>query len=122
MTSHDTDRDTPPGRETPPGNVHRLQPRRAPPGAMFFAERDPAVQWRSTAVLLMLMAPLAFFAPASFITGTLAALAVGWWNERGFRFAVDRRELIVKIATLAPTLKVPLNEIAEARLDRKSVV
>lgn len=95
------------------GNVRRLDV--APPaGATFWAERDPAVQRRSTAMMLVLMAPLAFIAPGNFISAAIAVAAMGWWNARGFRFEVDRAALRLKVATLAPTLHIPLGEIAEA--------
>ncbi|MBL8707084.1 MAG: hypothetical protein JNM30_19680 [Rhodospirillales bacterium] len=95
------------------GNVRRLEVA-PPPGAKFWAERDPAVQWRSTAMMLVLMAPLAFIAPGNFISAAVAVVAMGWWNARGFRFEVDRAALHLKVATLAPTLHIPLAEIAEA--------
>ena len=85
-----------------------------PPAAQFWAERDPAVQWRSTAMMLVLMSPLAFIAPANFISAAVAVVAMGWWNARGFRFEVDREALHLRVATLAPTLHIPLAEIAEA--------
>ncbi len=95
------------------GNVRRLDV--APPAnARFWAEQDPAVQWRSTAMMLVLMAPLAFIAPENFITATVAVVAMGWWNARGFRFEVDRQALRLKVAKLAPTVAIPLEEIAEA--------
>ncbi len=100
------------------GNVRRLDvtpPRMNPgPGAKFWAGRDPAVQWRSTAMMLVLMAPLAFIAPGNFISAAIAVVAIGWWNARGFRFEVDRAALHLKVASLAPTLHIPLAEIADA--------
>lgn len=95
------------------GNVRRLEAT-PPAGARFWAARDPAVQWRSTAMMLVLMAPLAFIAPGNFISAAIAVVAMGWWNARGFRFEVDRTALHLKVATLAPTLQIPLVEIAEA--------
>lgn len=100
------------------GNVRRLDvtpPRMNPgPGAKFWAARDPAIQWRSTAMMLVLMAPLAFIAPGNFISAAIAVVAMGWWNARGFRFEVDSAALHLKVATLAPMLHIPLGEIAEA--------
>lgn len=95
------------------GNVRRLDVT-PPAGAKFWAERDPAVQWRSTAMMLVLLSPLAFIAPANFISAALAVVAMGWWNARGFRFELDREALHLRVATLAPTVRIPLAEIAEA--------
>lgn len=95
------------------GNVRRLEVT-PPTGAKFWAGRDPAVQWRSTAMMLVLMSPLAFIAPGNFISAAIAVVAMGWWNARGFRFEVDRAALHLKVASLAPTLHIPLAEIAEA--------
>lgn len=100
-----------------PDNVRRLGATPPPPtpesGPTFFAERDPAIQWRSTAMMLLIMAPLAFLTPASYIASALAVLAMGWWNGRGFRFQVDRQALTLRVAQLAPTLTIPLKDIAE---------
>lgn len=102
-----------------PDNVRRLDAPPPPPpqgGPIFWAERDPAIQWRSTAMMLLIMAPLAFFAPASFITSALAVVAMGWWNGRGFRFQIDRQALTLRAAQLAPTLTIPLKDIAEVSM------
>jgi hypothetical protein len=80
----------------------------------FWAERDPAIQWRSTAMMLVLMAPLSFIAPAQFIVAALAVAATGWFNAGGFRFQLGAKELRVRAARFAPTLRVKLGEIAEA--------
>lgn len=81
---------------------------------LFYAERDPAIQWRSTAMFLVLMAPLAFIAPEQFIMAALAMAATGWWNASGFRFHLGAQALRVRAALFAPTLTVRLDEIAEA--------
>src|SRR5262245_33324007 len=77
------------------GNVRRLDVT-PPAGATFWAERDPAIQWRSTAMMLVLMAPLAFIAPGNFISAAVAVAAMGWWNARGFRLEVNRQALRLK--------------------------
>ncbi|MCC7048931.1 MAG: hypothetical protein IT562_19610 [Alphaproteobacteria bacterium] len=104
-----------------PPNVARLRAKPVgKPGdpanepVLFYAERDPAIQWRSTAMFLVLMTPLAFIAPGQFIVAALAMAATGWWNASGFRFHLGPQNLRVRAARFAPTLTVPLGEIAEA--------
>ena len=104
-----------------PPNVARIRAKPAgKPGdpanepVLFYAERDPAIQWRSTAMFVVLMAPLAFIAPGQFILAALAMGATGWWNASGFRFHLGPQTLRVRAAKFAPTLTVALNEIAEA--------
>jgi len=106
-------------KNTLPTNIARLRPEapRKPAGEdpmLFWAERDPAIQWRSTAMMLVLMSPLVIFAPAQFISAALAVVATGWFNARGFHLRLSASELRVRPAMLAPTMRVPLAEIAEA--------
>lgn len=107
------------GKALPP-NVTPLRPTRPQPAAggedpmLFWAERDPAIQWRATALMVVLISPLAFFEPAQFILAALAVTATGWFNAAGFRFHLSATELRVRAARLAPTLRVPLAEIADA--------
>jgi hypothetical protein len=101
-----------------PPNVTPIRPNRPQAAGgespmLFWADRDPAIQWRATALLLLVMSPLAFFEPAQFILAALAVAATGWLNAAGFRFYLSATELRVRAAWLAPTLRIPLGEIAE---------
>lgn len=106
-------------KNTLPTNVTRLRPEAPRPVSgedpmLFWAERDPAIQWRSTAMMLVLMSPLAFFAPEQFIAAAIAVAATGWINASYFRFHLSASELRIRPALLAPTIRIPLGEIAEA--------
>lgn len=83
---------------------------------LFWAETDPAALWRGAAVLLLMMAPLAFFAPAGFIAATAASLLLRTLNQRSFRFEVSGRELRLKLNVLLPTMRVPLSDIASVNV------
>ncbi len=84
--------------------------------ALFWAEPDPVALWRGAAVLLLMMAPLAFFAPAGFIGATAASLLLRTLNQRSFRFEVTAHELRLKLNVLLPTLRVALGDIASVNV------
>ncbi|MGQ0677146.1 MAG: hypothetical protein ACT4N4_13815 [Rhodospirillales bacterium] len=79
---------------------------------LFWAEPDPAALWRGAAIALLLMAPLAFLAPAGFIAAGLASLLLRELNQRSFRFELDAGELRLKLNALMPAVRVPLADIA----------
>lgn len=83
---------------------------------LFWAEPDPAALWRGAAVVLLLMAPLAFLAPAGFIAAGLTSLLLRRLNQRSFRFQLSARELRLKLNFLTPMLRVKLNEIASVKV------
>ena len=87
-----------------------------PPGddpVLFWAEPDPAALWRGAAVLLLMMAPLAFFAPAGFIAAGLASLVLRALNQKSFRFELAARELRLKLNVLMPVMTIGLADIAK---------
>ena len=105
-------------------NVTPLRPQRAPgdgqaPGnggqpMLFWAERDPAMQWRATALVLLVMAPLAFFTPATFIIAAIATIASGMVGNARFLFQLTAGEMRLRAGALSPILRLPLDEIAKA--------
>jgi hypothetical protein len=85
----------------------------------FWAERDPAVYWRSLMISSLIASPIAFIAPEAFIVGTGLGAVVAWLNKRLFRLEMTPTHVRLKASSLMPSLYLPYAAIADARAEQK---
>ncbi|WP_439814427.1 hypothetical protein [Zavarzinia sp. CC-PAN008] len=89
-------------------------------GVVFWAERSDTFYVRSAILTTLLVAPLAFLAPAAFITAFLTVVGLGIWNRRAFRLQVTGDALRFRPSALIRGIRIPLSEVEKAVAEPES--
>jgi hypothetical protein len=81
---------------------------------LFWARRSPVIGWRGVILTGLLLGPLAFLAPGSYVVALSLGALFAAIGTRAFRFEITARALRLKVSLFLPAVRIALADVAGA--------